>query len=147
MAKATSRDPGSAAHMRGSADETPSGEEMAEGMENDDMEMETDEAIETPLASRAGSAVALSGEGAPARAGAQAPARRGPPEALMRNPFTRFLVESYLELLKVTWPRPNEAWTMTLVVVAMSAFVAVVLGAADLGLQKALTVLVGLSGH
>lgn len=146
MAKTTSKDQGSLARMRGSADEAPSGEEMAEGMENDDMAIESDEVVETPAASRA-SAVAVSGEGTVARSGAQAPARRGPPEALMRNPITRFLVESYLELLKVTWPRPDEAWQMTLVVVAMSAFVAVLLGAADFGLQKALTFLVSLSGH
>ena len=145
MAKATSKDQGSLARTGGSASETPSGEEMAEGMENDDMELGTDEVVETPAASTA-SAVALSGEGSIARSGAQAPARRGPPEALMRNPVTRFLVESYLELLKVTWPRPDEAWQMTLVVIAMSAFVAIVLGAADLGLQKALSILVSLSG-
>lgn len=133
--------------MRGSADETPSGEEMAVSMENDDVETQTDEVIETPTTSRAASAVALSGESTVSRAGVQAPARRGPPQWLMRNGFTRFLVESYLELLKVTWPRPDEAWNMTLIVVAMSAFVALVLGAADLGLQQALRFIVALSGH
>jgi preprotein translocase SecE subunit len=67
----------------------------------------------------------------------------------MGNAFTRFLVESYLELRKVTWPRPIDAWNMTLIVIAMSAFVAIVLGAADLGLAKALTWIVGLgaAGH
>ena len=145
MAKATSKDQGSLARTRSSASENPAGEEMAEGMENDDMELDTDEVVETPVTSRA-SAVALSGEGSIAR-GAPAPAHRGPPEALMRNPVTRFLVESYLELLKVTWPRPDEAWQMTLIVIAMSAFVAILLGAADLGLQKALSFLVSLSGQ
>jgi preprotein translocase subunit SecE len=62
----------------------------------------------------------------------------GVPEPLLGNPFTRFMAESYLELRKVTWPTPREAWNMTLVVIAMSAVVAVILGVADAGLVKAL---------
>ena len=60
------------------------------------------------------------------------------PAPLMANPVTRFMAESYLELRKVTWPTMNEAWNMTLIVIAMSAIVAVILGVADAGLVKAL---------
>lgn len=171
MAKATSGNKSSAARMRSSrntgdetntdgwrdtADESaPDGatdddgkdirKDMAVGMENDDMETGLDEVVESPSAS----AVALSTDAVKtgvARSGSRAPARTGPPEALMANPLTRFIVEAYLELRKVTWPRPDEAWNMTLIVIAMSAVVAVLLGAADLGLAKALTFLVSLGG-
>jgi preprotein translocase SecE subunit len=76
-------------------------------------------------------------------------ARRGAPEWVMRNRFFRYIYESYYELrYKVTWPRMEEAWQMTLMVIAVSAFVAVLLGALDLGLSKALTYIVGLgAGH
>ena len=60
----------------------------------------------------------------------------------MANPVTRRFAEAYLELLKVTWPTPREAWNMTLIVVAISAFVAMILGLADLGLQQALAWLI-----
>jgi preprotein translocase SecE subunit len=62
----------------------------------------------------------------------------GVPEPLLANPITRFMAESYLELRKVTWPTLNEAWNMTLIVLAMSAVVAIILGVADAGLIKAL---------
>jgi len=151
VAKASSRDKGSAARMRdsrGSADEAPSSEEMAVSMENDDMETGMDEVMETPSAS----AVALAGDSAVARGAigsTRAPVRTGPPPAIMANPVTRFIYEAYQELRKVTWPRPQDAWNMTLVVVAMSAAVALLLGAADLVLTKALTFLVqlGTGGH
>ncbi|MBF6589253.1 MAG: preprotein translocase subunit SecE [Ktedonobacterales bacterium] len=57
----------------------------------------------------------------------------------MRNPFTRFIAESYIELRKVTWPSRHDAWNMTLIVVAMSAVVAIILGVADIGFTQALT--------
>jgi preprotein translocase SecE subunit len=59
----------------------------------------------------------------------------GVPAPLMANSFTRFLAESYIELRKVTWPDSREAWTLTLVVIGMSLLVAVILGAADFGLN------------
>jgi preprotein translocase SecE subunit len=129
--------------MDDGAGEALAGEEMAVDMENDDMETGVDEVVESPTAR----AVALSSEAVVARGTGgttRAPARTGPPPALMANPITRFIIESYLELRKVTWPTPQDAWNMTLVVIAMSAFVALLLGAADLGLQKALTFLVHL---
>ena len=58
-------------------------------------------------------------------------------DRLLANPVTRFPTESGIELWsKVTWPEPRYAWNMTLVVIAMSVFVAVILGAADLGLSQ-----------
>jgi len=61
------------------------------------------------------------------------------------NGATRFIAESIDELFKVTWPTPQDAWNMTLVVVVTSAFVAVILGAADAGLIRALEWVVSLS--
>ncbi|HEX6122723.1 MAG TPA: preprotein translocase subunit SecE [Ktedonobacterales bacterium] len=68
------------------------------------------------------------------------------PEPLMRTPITRFFAESYIELRKVTWPTRNEAWNLTLLVIAMSALVAVILGVADVALTHLLTWIVGLGG-
>lgn len=62
------------------------------------------------------------------------------------NPITRFIADSYVELRKVNWPTWGEAWNWTLVVIAMSAIIALILAAADLGLGKVLTWLVGLGG-
>ena len=68
------------------------------------------------------------------------------PSWTLGNPVTRFVAESYIELRKVTWPTWNEAWNWTLIVIAMSAVVALILAAADLGLAKLLTWVVGLGG-
>lgn len=65
--------------------------------------------------------------------------------SLLANPFTRYFAESYLEMRKVTWPTPQDARNMTVVVVAMSAAVAMVLGAADFGLIRALGWVISLS--
>jgi preprotein translocase SecE subunit len=59
----------------------------------------------------------------------------------------RAVYNSYLELRKVTAPTPREAWNMTLVVMGMSAVVAIVLGAADLGLIRFLSWIVSLGTH
>ena len=67
------------------------------------------------------------------------------PAWTLGNPFTRFIAESYIELRKVTWPTWREAWNWTLVVIAMSAVIALILAASDLGLSRLLTWLVGLS--
>jgi preprotein translocase SecE subunit len=67
------------------------------------------------------------------------------PDWTLGNPFTRFIAESYIELRKVTWPTWREAWNWTLVVIAMSAVIALILAASDLGLSRLLTWLVGLS--
>ena len=68
------------------------------------------------------------------------------PAWTLGNPITRFIAESYIELRKVTWPTWREAWNWTLVVIAMSAVIALILAASDLGLSRLLTWLVGLSG-
>jgi preprotein translocase subunit SecE len=51
----------------------------------------------------------------------------------------RFVDESRIELMKVTWPTRSEAWNMTLVVIALSAAVAVLLGVADIILTHVLS--------
>lgn len=66
------------------------------------------------------------------------------PTWMMGNPVTRFIGESIIELMKTTWPSRNEAWSMTLVVIGLSAFVAVLLGVADIGLAHVLTWVVSL---
>jgi preprotein translocase SecE subunit len=87
-----------------------------------------------------GRELAVPDDGALARRTGTTSVARGTsvPAPLMANPVTRFMAESYLELRKVTWPTMNEAWNMTLIVIAMSAIVAVILGVADAGLVKAL---------
>lgn len=92
------------------------------------------------------SLVLSSSAGALAR-GMPAPVtRRGmhTPGWMMGNSFTRPIAEAIEELLKVTWPTWSEAWTMTLVVIAMSAVVAAILGVADIGLIRALSWIVSL---
>lgn len=83
-----------------------------------------------------------------------APTRRGGPlwaivRLLLAVPLLgmamRGVYDSYLELRKVTAPTPREAWNMTLVVMGMSAAVAIVLGAADLGLIRFLSWVVSLA--
>lgn len=70
------------------------------------------------------------------------------PAWTLGNPVTRFIAESYIELRKVTWPTWREAWNWTLIVIAMSAVIALILALADLGLARLLTWVVGLStGH
>ena len=67
------------------------------------------------------------------------------PAWTLGNPVTRFIAESYIELRKVTWPTWREAWNWTLIVIAMSAVIALILAVADLGLARLLTWVVGLS--
>ena len=51
--------------------------------------------------------------------------------------IVRFVREAYHELrYKVTWPTFQEARTMTIIVIALSAVISVILGIADLGLTK-----------
>jgi preprotein translocase SecE subunit len=56
---------------------------------------------------------------------------------IRNNRIVRFVREAYHELrYKVTWPTFQEARTMTIVVIALSAVVSIILGIADLGLFK-----------
>jgi preprotein translocase SecE subunit len=67
------------------------------------------------------------------------------PPWVSRYALPRFIGESAIELWKnVTWPTRAEAWNMTLIVIAMSAFIAVILGVADLGLIHVLQWIVSL---
>ena len=77
-----------------------------------------------------------------------APARRAVvmPSFMYGNPVTRYIAESITELSKVTAPSTREAWNMTLVVIAFSAAIALILGLADLALLRALGWLINL-GH
>ena len=60
------------------------------------------------------------------------------------NRIVAFLFEAYRELrYKVTWPTFQEARNMTIAVLALSAFVAAVLGLADLGLFRLFQLLGG----
>lgn len=61
------------------------------------------------------------------------------PAWTLGNPITRFIAESYIELRKVTWPTWGEAWNWTLIVIAMSAIIAIILAAADFGLTRLIT--------
>lgn len=77
-----------------------------------------------------------------------APSRRAVvmPSFMYGNPVTRYIAESITELSKVTAPSTREAWNMTLVVIAFSAVIALILGLADLALLRALSWLINL-GH
>ncbi len=66
------------------------------------------------------------------------------PAPLMANPITRWLAEAYIELRKVTWPEPRDAWNMTLVVITVSVVMSLLLAAADFGLGHLLAYFVSL---
>ncbi len=56
---------------------------------------------------------------------------------LRKNTTGRFVLEAYYELRhKVTWPTFEDARNMTFVVIALSAAIGIVLGAADFGLTQ-----------
>jgi preprotein translocase SecE subunit len=56
---------------------------------------------------------------------------------MRNNRIVRFVREAYHELrYKVTWPTFQQARTMTIVVIALSTAVAIILGLADLGLTR-----------
>ena len=148
MAQTTSGGKGSAASARDAAARQAQVDEI-ENMATDDDSLEGDETNddEDVLAEDEIVDEAVSGgsERAVSRASSQATAERtGAPAWIMGNPFTRYIYESYVELRKVTWPTRQQTWQLTLVVIAMSAFVAVLLGLFDLGLTKLIGYLVTL---
>ena len=57
----------------------------------------------------------------------------------LNNPPGRFLRSSYRELRLVTWPSRRDTWNWSLVVIGVAAAIAVLLGAADLGLSRFVT--------
>jgi preprotein translocase SecE subunit len=159
LAKATSKDKGATAHMR--APSTPVGAKAGTVRAAPDEEMRDDEELqpeespdpedivevdEEDEADEADASTELAVQSTADRSVTAAPSTSraavrpaGIPEPLMANPITRFIAESYLELRKVTWPTTQQAWTMTLIVIAMSATVAIILAAADFGLARFLT--------
>jgi preprotein translocase SecE subunit len=144
LAKATSKEKGAIAPTdRDASNEDERDDEELEAQESSDSEEnDVEDAADADLALPESYRQDLTS--APTRATARANAV---PAWTLRNPFTRFIAESYLELRKVTWPTVQQAWAMTLVVVAMSAFVAILLGAADFGLIRFLGWILGLAGQ
>ncbi len=55
------------------------------------------------------------------------------------NRLTIFLKEVQVEMAKVVWPTRNQLILYTLVVIGLSAFMAVFLGALDLSFQAVVT--------
>lgn len=169
MAKATSKDKGVTARPRAprasvSTPADPAGDAMDEVPRQQGLALARNDDAGTSDAASAADAEAAEDEDdeslrldpnlyAPApydASASQVPTTRPPartltvPEPLMRIAVTRFLAESVIELLKVTWPTRREAWNMTMVVIALSALVALVLGVADLGLAHFLSWVVSL---
>lgn len=122
-----------------SEDSTPVGMDENAGEEEEDLSLEVDP---TAREDDSGRALAPSGErGVTARSGSGG---IYVPAPLMRNPFTRWLAESYIELRKVTWPETREAWNMTLIVIAVSVVMSLLLAAVDFGLGHLLSYFVSL---
>ena len=69
-------------------------------------------------------------------------AARAPQQAQRRdrqarpNPIAQFARESRIELRKVVWPTREEATRLTLVVIAVSAGVGLILGGFDFGIAQ-----------
>ena len=149
MAKTIGKDKGSLTRARrvSGAETEPVGDPSNDEPRDEDMvaaddttDLEADAAESRDVALRARDSVARRPAPTIARGGG-----RHAPAWMHNNGATRFIAESIDELFKVTWPTPQDAWNMTLVVVVTSAFVAVILGAADAGLIKALQWVVSLS--
>src|SRR5260221_3489150 len=112
------------------SNDEPRDEDMVAADDATDLEADAAEAEERTAGSRD---VALRARDSVARRPAPTIVRGGgrhAPAWMHNNGATRFIAESIDELFKVTWPTPQDAWNMTLVVVVTSAFVAVILGAA-----------------
>jgi preprotein translocase SecE subunit len=63
---------------------------------------------------------------------------------LRNNRIGRFLYEAYYELrYKVTWPTFREARNMTMIVIALSTVIGIILSAADLGLHRLFLFIIG----
>ena len=52
------------------------------------------------------------------------------------NKLVKFLKEVRIELAKVSWPKREELWESTLIVIVVSLMMAVFIGAVDLLLSK-----------
>lgn len=119
-----------------------------ESVMDEEQEFDDEEAAEEEAVAETGSALpaAFAGERALASTADRTALRTYTvPAWTLGNPITRFIAESYIELRKVTWPTWREAWNWTLVVIAMSAVIAIILAVADIGLARLLTWIVSLS--
>jgi preprotein translocase SecE subunit len=144
MAQTTSGGKGSAASARDAAAKQAQVDEV-EDMATDDDALNGDEEDVLAEDEIVDEAVSGGSEQAVTRASAQATAvRTGAPAWVMGNPFTRYIYESIVELRQVTWPTRQQTWQLTLVVIAMSAFVAILLGLFDLALVKLIGYLITL---
>ena len=144
MAQTTSGGKGSAASARDAA-ARPAQVDEVEDMAADEDALNGDEEDVLAEDEIVDEAVSGGSEQAVTRASAQATAvRTGAPAWVMGNGFTRYIYESIVELRKVTWPTRQQTWQLTLVVIAMSAFVAILLGLFDLGLVKLIGYLITL---
>jgi len=61
-----------------------------------------------------------------------AKARKKAKKAKRENALLRYFKETWVELKKVNWPTRREALNLTLIVLAVTTFMAVFLGAIDL---------------
>ncbi len=120
-------------------DSAPESAEEAPSEEEEDLSLEVD-----PTARQEESSRALAPSGERRVAGVSGTGGIYVPAPLMRNPITRWLAEAYIELRKVTWPEPRDAWNMTLVVIVVSVVMAALLAAADFGLGHLLSYFVSL---
>ena len=65
---------------------------------------------------------------------------------IVDNRLTRYFRETWYELKKVSWPTRREAVNLTLMVVAVTVFLAIVLGLMDWLFKGGLSLLVGAVG-
>ena len=62
------------------------------------------------------------------------------------NRLTRYFKETWFELKKVSWPTRREALNLTLMVIAVTSFLAIVLGIMDWLFKSGLALLVSSIG-
>ena len=62
------------------------------------------------------------------------------------NRLTRYFKETWYELKKVSWPTRREALNLTLMVIAVTSFLAIVLGLMDWLFKSGLALLVSTIG-
>ena len=65
---------------------------------------------------------------------------------IIDNRLTRYFKETWFELKKVSWPTRREALNLTLMVIAVTSFLAIVLGLMDWVFKSGLALLVSAVG-
>ena len=65
---------------------------------------------------------------------------------IIDNRLTRYFKETWFELKKVSWPTRREALNLTLMVIAVTSFLAIVLGIMDWLFKSGLALLVSSIG-